>query len=188
MNTNTQTHVLNGLDLEQLQALGESVATAPARGRLGFFTTTTWTGALSSQTRVVQAELGGERMIRDHTFVADEPVDLLGHDLGPNPQELLMGAIAACMTVGYAANASAMGIALESLEIRMYGAIDLRGFFGLDPEVRPGMPSLESEVRVKADATPAQLQALHDRVLSLSPNLDHLTRAVPAHVQLIVEG
>lgn len=34
-----------------------------------------------------------------HRFVADEPIDLGGNDLGPNPGEFLSAALAACTTI-----------------------------------------------------------------------------------------
>lgn len=35
----------------------------------------------------------------DHHFIVDEPLDLGGGDLGPNPGELLSAALAACTTI-----------------------------------------------------------------------------------------
>ena len=58
--------------------------------------------------------MGGERIPRSHKIVADEPRELLGADSAPNPQELLMAAFNACITVGYVAGASAKGITLDS--------------------------------------------------------------------------
>lgn len=34
-----------------------------------------------------------------HRFVSDEPIDLGGNDLGPNPGEFLSAALAACTTI-----------------------------------------------------------------------------------------
>ena len=49
-----------------------------------------------------------------------------------------MAALNACLSVGYAASAAAMGIQLEKLEIETEGQLDLRGFLGLDSTVKPG--------------------------------------------------
>ncbi|MGC7358423.1 OsmC family protein, partial [Mycobacteroides abscessus subsp. massiliense] len=66
---------------------------------------------------------------------ADEPPELLGGNTAPNPQELLMAALNACMSVGYAAVAATMGVTVRSLEIETTGELDLRGFLGLDANV-----------------------------------------------------
>ena len=49
--------------------------------------------------------------------MADEPEEILGSNEAPNPQELLMAALNARMTVGYVAGAAKRGISLTRLEI-----------------------------------------------------------------------
>ena len=97
--------------------------------------------------------IGGERVTRTHKIVADEPFELLGGDSAPNPQELLMAAFNACITVGYVAGASLQGITLESLEIRTRGELDLRGFLGLSDSVPPGYEEIDYEVKIKGNGT-----------------------------------
>ncbi len=77
---------------------------------------------------------------RDHIILADEPEEILGSNEAPNPQELLMAALNACMTVGYVAGAAKRGISLHRLEIETKGTLDLRGFFALSDAVPPGYP------------------------------------------------
>ena len=72
----------------------------------------------------------------------DEPFELGGGNAFANPQEYLLAALNACMTVGYVAQCAVQGITIEKLEIATEGDIDLRGFFGLDPSVPPGYESL----------------------------------------------
>jgi uncharacterized OsmC-like protein len=95
--------------------------------------------------------------VRDHVIKADEPEEILGSNEAPNPQELLMAALNACMTVGYVAGASKRGIRLDKLEIETKGTLDLRGFFDLDDAVAPGYPALQYVVRIAGDGTPEHL-------------------------------
>ena len=82
----------------------------------------------------------------------DEPCELGGANRYPNPQEHLLAALNACMTVGYVAQCAIRGIELESLEIETTGDIDLRGFLGLDDTIAPGYETMSYTVRIRGDA------------------------------------
>ena len=123
---------VNGLDLEALGEVVEEIQKDSSKAIVGFDVVTKWKGQTRSETTVTGFTLAGERVHRNHTIVADEPFELLGSDGAPNPQELLMAAFNACITVGYVAGASLKGIALDSLEIFFHleqeaGEIELVG-------------------------------------------------------------
>ena len=130
--------------------------------------------------------VGGKHVARRHKIVADEPCELLGADSGPNPQELLMAAFNACITVGYVAGASVRGIRLDSLEIKTRGELDLRGFLGLDDQVPPGYESIDCEVLIKGDGTPEQFEEIHQAVVRTSPNYFNISRPVKVNATLRV--
>ena len=115
----TTTNRVNGLDLTALGDVVEAINADPKKALVSFDVTTRWDGQTRSETTVDGYTLGGERIARSHTIVADEPCELLGSDGAPNPQELLMAAFNACITVGYVAGASVNGIKLDSLEIKL---------------------------------------------------------------------
>jgi OsmC-like protein len=75
---------------------------------------------------------------RYFTIDADEPFELLGRNTALNPQELLLSALSACLTVGYVTAAAREGIVLEKLEIETTATLDLRGFFCIEPAVPVG--------------------------------------------------
>lgn len=53
-----------------------------------------------------------------HSWRADEPVEVKGTDTGPNPYELLLGALAACTCITVSMYASRKGIALHSISVQ----------------------------------------------------------------------
>ncbi len=177
---------INGLDLAALGQTVEDVQQDPAKARVGFDVTTRWTGQARSETTVEAYRVGGRHVARRHKIVADEPNELLGADSGPNPQELLMAAFNACITVGYVAGASVRGIRLDSLEIKTRGELDLRGFLGLDDQVAAGYELIECEVLIKGDGTPEQFEEIHQAVIRTSPNYFNISRPVRVNATLRV--
>ena len=90
--------------------------------------------------------LRSETKIRQFSLTVDEPPALGGTDAGPNPVELVLAALATCQEITYRAYATALGIPLESVSVKLEGSLDLRGFFGVKDDVRAGY----SEIRVSS--------------------------------------
>jgi len=82
--------------------------------------------------------LRSETKIRQFSLTIDEPEKLGGTDTGPNPVELVLAALATCQEITYRAYATALGIPLESVAVKLEGALDLRGFFAVKDGVRAG--------------------------------------------------
>ena len=177
---------VNGLDLPALGEVVEAIEQDASQAAVGFAVTTRWTGQTRSETVVDGFTMGGERIARSHKIVADEPCQLLGQDSAPNPQELLMAAFNACITVGYVAGAAIRGITLESLEIHTKGQLDLRGFLGLSETVPAGYEAIDYEVRIKGDGTPEDFEAIHQNVIKTSPNYFNMSRPIRMNPKLSV--
>jgi uncharacterized OsmC-like protein len=181
----TESKPVNGLDLAALSHVVETVEKDPAKARVGFDVTTRWAGQTRTETTVEGVTVGGQHIARSHVIAADEPTGLLGGDSAPNPQELLMAALNACITVGYVAGASLRGITLESLEIRTRGELDLRGFLGLSDDVPPGYEALDYEVRIKGNGTREQFEEIHQTVLKTSPNYFNISNPIRVNATLV---
>jgi uncharacterized OsmC-like protein len=177
---------VNGLDLPALGEVVEAIEKDASQAAVGFAVTTRWTGQTRSETVVDHFTMGGERIARSHKIVADEPCQLLGQDSAPNPQELLMAAFNACITVGYVAGAALKGITLETLEIRTTGELDLRGFLGLSDTVAPGYEAIDYEVRIKGDGSAADFEEIHQNVIKTSPNYFNVSRPIKLNAKLSV--
>ena len=174
----TKNAPVNGLDLQALDTVVEAIEADASQAQVGFDVVTRWKGQTRSETTVTGFTMAGERVSRTHTIVADEPCELLGSDCAPNPQELLMAAVNACMMVGYVAGASLKGITLENVEIRTRGQLDLRGFLGLSDDVPAGYESIDYDVIVKGDGTAADFEEIHQTVMKTSPNYFNISRPI----------
>ena len=177
---------VNGLDLQALGEVVEAIEKDSSKGAVAFDVTTRWKGQTRSETTVDGFTLAGERINRSHTIVADEPVELLGADSAPNPQELLMAAFNACITVGYVAGAALKGIELEALEIKTRGQLDLRGFLGLSDAVAPGYDNIDYVVRIKGNGSPEVFAEIHETVMKTSPNYFNMSRPIKMNGSLRV--
>jgi uncharacterized OsmC-like protein len=181
------TVTLNGIDLNALAQTVEAIQQDSAQGMTTFRVKSSWQGQTLSETKVESYILGGEEIKREFTFHSDEPLELCGTNKFPNPQEYLMGALNACMMVGYVAASALNGIKLEKLEIVTEGDIDLRGFLAIDSKVIPGYDSISYTVHIKGNGTPEQFQKIHEFVQKTSPNYYNIANAIALNAKLVVE-
>jgi hypothetical protein len=107
----------NGINVPALHQFVQAVAGDASKGNARFNVKTRWEHQTRSVATVSHYTLGGTTHQRHFEIAADEPTELVGLNSAPNPQELLMAALNACLSVGYVANAAAMDITLHSLEI-----------------------------------------------------------------------
>jgi uncharacterized OsmC-like protein len=184
MTTQTQTRV-NGIDIEGVGRIVEQVKNDRNSGFVQFKVATTWKGGTRSEARVKSYVMDGVEIPRQFAIASDEPIELLGENTAPNPQELLMAALNACIMVGYVANAALMGVTLKNVEIETVGELNLRGFLGIDESVKPGYDSLRYTVRLTGDGSREQYQTIHENVVKTSPN--YLNIANPVRIDATLE-
>jgi uncharacterized OsmC-like protein len=179
--------VVNGINLDDLFALIEGIRTDPAKAKTHWRVATTWQGQTRSRAEVEGFGIGGNEVPRRFAIDIDEPCELGGSNRFANPQEHLIAALNACMTVGYVAQCAVRGITLESLAIETEGEIDLRGFLGIEPTVARGYENLRYKVRIKGNGTKEQFAEIHEAVMATSPNFYNLSRPVGLKPTLVVE-
>jgi uncharacterized OsmC-like protein len=185
--TTAEPTVVNGINLDDLFALIGGIKRDASKAKTNWRVATTWQGQARSRAEVTGFRIGGEDVPRRFTFDIDEPYELGGSNRSANPQEHLIAALNACMTVGYVAQCAVRGITLESLAIETEGEIDLRGFLGIDPNVANGYESLRYTVRIKGDGTKEQFAEIHDAVMATSPNFYNVSQPVALKPTLVVE-
>ncbi|GAN69204.1 OsmC family protein [Acetobacter orleanensis] len=115
---------------------------------------------------------------RDFTILADEPLELLGDNTAPNPQELLMAALNACLTVGYIVNTSIRNVEIYKFEIETTGKLDIRGFLGIDRNINHGYDEVQYIVCISSNGSNDQIEEIHQAVLKTSPNYANFFRSI----------
>ncbi|HEY0464619.1 MAG TPA: OsmC family protein [Polyangiaceae bacterium] len=178
--------ILNGLEPATLTATLAAIAADPSLGPVAFRAKTSWQGRFQSQTLIASYDLAGKTIERRHTIRSDEPSELFGTNSAPNPQDLLLAALNACMMVGFVVAATARGVRIDTLEVESSADFDLRGAFGIDPSIAPGATRIRYTILVKGDASAEEFEQIHREMSATSPNRFHLTSPLVLEPRLVV--
>ena len=102
--------------------------------------------------------------IRNFELTVDEPAVLGGTNKGPNPVELVLGALATCKEIVVKAYAVSLGIQVNSVKVHTSGKLDLKGFLNLDEQTRAGFNEVNYHIVIETPETDSakleQLRAL----------------------------
>jgi uncharacterized OsmC-like protein len=180
------TSTLNGVDLGRLSGTIDHVAADPALARFQFRARNHWIDGGYSRTTIKDFYgAGQEDATRTEPFTVDtdEPPVLLGQNRAPNTAEYVLHALAACVSGTIVYHAAARGIALEGVETTIHGDLDLRGFLGLDSDVRPGYEQIQVTIKVAGDFDDDQFAELAS-LIRYSPVRDIVSNPVPVAVDV----
>ena len=156
-------NVVNGINVDDLFALIEGVKREPAKGQTNWRVTTTWQGQTRSRAQVEGFGIGGEQVPRRFSIDIDEPCELGGSNGFANPQEHLIAALNACMTVGYVAQCAVRGITLESWRSRPKARSTSAAFSGSILPCRRATRTCSYTVRIKGSGTKEEFAEVHGR-------------------------
>lgn len=168
--------------------MSNDLATAIARSAAGFRADSAKARVTFRAESALQDGFHSEVKLRDHQLTVDEPKGIGGSDRGPTPVELVLAALGSCQEITYRAFATAMGIPLDGVSAQVEGDIDFRGFFAIDPTVRPGFGALRVQITLRSSAPEADIARLVEAVNSHCPVLDMLNSPVPTTLHTTVIG
>jgi uncharacterized OsmC-like protein len=180
------TSTLNGVDLGRLSGTIDHLAADPALARFQFRARNHWIDGGYSRTTIKDFYgAGQEDATRTEAFTvdSDEPPVLLGQNRAPNTVEYVLHALAACVSGTIVYHAAARGIALEGVETTIHGDLDLRGFLGLNSDVRPGYEQIQVAIKVAGDFDDDQFAELAS-LIRYSPVRDIVSNPVPVAVDV----
>ena len=182
----SQTMTKNGINVADLMTAIEAVKSDPENGKLTFTVKSKWENGFKASHTTGGFVVGKETGHRDqnHSLNTDEPNEILGGDAGISPAETLISSLAACLTVGYAANAAAMGIDLDELSFEITGNGSLEGFMNIGNK-RAGLSDLSIKAFVKSDAPKEKIDDLHNYVNEHSPIWDTICNPVSITSEIV---
>lgn len=160
--TVTDNPVNNGVNTEALLGAREALSAAPEAADFVWRAECKWIDGTYSETTVD----GFSGLGQDHnhatpyTFGADHPECFASQDRGATPPEVLLAALASCLTAGVASVAQHREIQLRSVTAHVEGKMNVLGILGADPDVRNGFTDVTVSFDIDADASPEDLQAL----------------------------
>lgn len=129
----------------------------------------------------VKARKGRDEFVkvtaRNHTITIDEPIEKGGTDTGMNPVEMLLGSIAACLTLTISIYAEAMGVQVDDIQVEAEGDLNSAGMKG-SARVRPGFYKIRPHISVKTDAAPEIFQQVIDLAVLRCPVEDSISKGV----------
>jgi uncharacterized OsmC-like protein len=168
----------NSLPTAALSEFVNEVTAAPQEAVMAYGVCLDWESGTRSRAEAKPMRVGPHRVSRSFTWKVDEPRQLMGLNHGPNPQELLLSGLGACMMVAFVAGATAEGVQLESVRLDLDATLDLRGFLGIGSNAPVNFPEIRYRLHVTSDATPEQLASLHARAIAHSPNAQTILNPV----------
>lgn len=135
-----------------------------------------------------QGVVGSTITARSHRIQVDEPPTLGGDDTAANPLEVYLGALISCQIVTYRFWAQRLGIVVDDVAVEAEGDLDVRGFFGIDDQVRAGFQAVRVRVRISGPETEERYAELQAAVDAHCPVLDLTTGATPVETTLETEA
>lgn len=163
------------VDLDNYENFIETVKEDPEQAKFQFSVKTQWEDGTITRT-----------VARDWEIYADEPEALGGKDSAVDPVEYLLASLTSCVSIGLVTQAARRGVDFEDFEIEVTGDLDLRGYLGLDDNVRPGYTNLDYTIRVKSDADREVLEEIVQVAEENSPMYDNIQNGVPITSRLEV--
>ncbi|POF32418.1 OsmC family protein [Roseibium marinum] len=187
MTISTQsTTVSNGVNTEALIGARGAFEQTPEAAQFTFHSTCDWIEGTFNRNTINSYFGLGQNHERKRTFTieADHPEVFAADDRAPTPPEIVLSALASCLTGGVASVAQHRGIQLRSVRAVVEGDIDVQGILGMDPDIRNGFSAIRVRFEIDADASADDINALVAQSQKRSAVFDILTN--PTNVAVSV--
>ncbi|MCA0938688.1 OsmC family protein [Salipiger pacificus] len=177
---------MNGVDVPTFLATLGVVGETPQIAQFTFRADGEWLSGTHSRTAFTGFHGAMQEMQhrRDYAVECDHPQVLCGADNGVTPVELLLAALASCITAGIGNIASIRQVKLHAVETKIEGDINLNGILGLDKSARNGFTGVRMAVKIRGDAPQEKLREIVEQSVARSAVFDVLSNGVPVSVEM----
>jgi uncharacterized OsmC-like protein len=175
---------LNGVDTPTLFATIDAVAGQRELAKFQFRATNRWLDGTHSRTSITTFYGAGteHQHVREFSIDADHPAVLVGADNAPLPVEILLAALASCLTGGIGNIAAARGVKLHEVTSTLTGEMDAQGILGLSDEVRNGYSKIKADFTIRGDAPDEKLRQIVMQSRARSAVFDVIANPTPVEI------
>jgi len=176
----------NGVNIEALRGARQALTDAPEAAKFQWSARCEWVNGTHSRSTITNfSGLGDQHAHRQtYTIDADHPEVFASEDNGATPVEIVLAALASCLTAGVATVATNRGVQLRSVTAVVQGGMDIQGILGIDADIRNGFDRIDVRYEIDADASRADLEAIVAQSQKRSAVFDVVTN--PTTVQVTV--
>jgi uncharacterized OsmC-like protein len=176
----------NGVNIEALRGARAALTEAPEAARFQWRARCEWVRGTNSRTTITDfSGLGQEHAHRQaFTVEADHPEIFASEDNGATPPEIVLAALASCLTAGVATVATHRGVQLRSVKATVEAGMDLQGILGIDGDVRNGFDTIKVTYDIDADASRDDIAAIVAQSQKRSAVYDIVTNPTTVRVEL----
>jgi uncharacterized OsmC-like protein len=152
----------NGVNIEALRGARQALTDAPDAAKFQWRARCEWVRGTHSRSTVTDfSGLGQQHAHRQpYSVEADHPQVFASEDNGATPPEIVLAALASCLTAAVATVATHRGVQLRSVTANVEGNMDLQGILGIDGDVRNGFDAINVTYDIDADASRADIEAI----------------------------
>ena len=132
---------------------------------------------MAISTMKVSAEMGtgfSTKINCSHPFIIDQPKAGGGNDEGPNPLEVFLATLPACICAIGRIIANQKRINLRGIDVEVEGDIDKDFLLGKTQEGRSGFTEIRSFVNIDADMTKEEKEEFLAEIASRCPIADNM--------------
>ncbi|CAN5567693.1 hypothetical protein BH24ACT5_BH24ACT5_20350 [soil metagenome] len=177
----------NGVNVAHLLGARQALTETPEAAQFQWRARCDWVRGTHSRTVIDSySGLGEEHMHRQSFAIeADHPEVFASEDNGATPTEIVLAALASCLTAGVASVATNRGVQLRSVSATVRGAMDVQGILGIDGDVRNGFQGISVTYDIDADASKADIEAIVAQSQKRSAVFDVVTNPTNVTVKVV---